>query len=132
MNSGEIVLNCPHLFSKIFFYFKGLQTPSAIALNRAIKKKEIIFSFKEIDNFIHDFYEKDCAKEYILINNSITYMYIPLTDRPPPYNDYMIPPLEYGTFFRHNLLSYRELDYDVSDYNDLFSFMEIIPHIAEY
>lgn len=132
MDSSQLVYNAPHIISKILFYFKGLQTPSAIAMNKAIKKKEIIFSFKDIDDFINDFYEKDCSKEYLIINNDITYMYIALSDRPPPYNEYMIPPLEYGSFFRHNLLSYREEDFNIQDYNMLFEFMEIIPHLLEY
>tara|TARA_R110002073_G_scaffold88504_4_gene210031 strand:- start:2031 stop:2264 length:234 start_codon:yes stop_codon:yes gene_type:complete len=42
MNSAEIVFNQPHLFSKIYYEFNGISTPSCIAFNKALKEHKII------------------------------------------------------------------------------------------
>ena len=129
---GDLIFYQPHLFNKIIFYFKGLSTPSAIAMNQAFHNKELVRQFNDIDPWIGDFYEEYCAKEYLVLENNITTMYIPHTTRPDIENPYEIPPLEYGSFFRKNLLSYREREWEVEDYNMLFEFIEIIPQLNDY
>ena len=102
---GDIVYNTPHLLSKILYYFGGLTTPSAIAINSSINKTEITF---KLDRLIYFFYKDFIATDYIIINNDITFMYIALTTEP---NRYLLDsPLKYGGFFRKNILSYKETD----------------------
>ena len=104
---GDIVYNTPHLLSKILYYFGGLITPSAIAINSSINKTEITFNF---DKFIYFFYKDYSATDYIIINNDFTFMYIALSTKPPDRLEWLESPLKYGTFFRKNILSYREVD----------------------
>lgn len=122
---SDIIWNTPHLINKIIFYFKGLMTPSAIAMNEAFKKKELLRDFKDLDMGIYEFYKDDVGDEYLLLDSKITFMYIAIT--PIIYDDeYLIPPLRWGTFFRHNLFSYREEHFCVEDYNRLFEDLDIV------
>ena len=125
--ASEIVFYQPHLLSKILFFFKGLQTPSAMAINEAKKKKEIMTDIKDLGEFIADFYGEDISDEYLILDNNITFMFVAITPLPMPDNDYQIPPLVFGSFFRHNLFSYRERDFSIDEYHILFEFIGIIP-----
>jgi len=103
-----------------------------MAVKEAIKTKEIVFDFITIDKGIADFYADDVGKEYVIVDNKITFLYIALTPLPDPTDLNLIPPLRFGSFFRHNILSYREKDWGVDEYNELFVFLDIIPDLIDF
>ena len=125
--SGELIYNQKHLLNRIIFFFKGLQTPSAIAMNEAKKKKELITDIADLGEVVEDFYKDDISDEYVIVDNTITFLYIAITPLPVPQNEFLIPPLIYGSFFRHNLFSYRERDFGIEEYHLFFEFVGIIP-----
>tara|TARA_R100000654_G_scaffold2545_3_gene9395 strand:- start:2159 stop:2560 length:402 start_codon:yes stop_codon:yes gene_type:complete len=104
------------IISLILYKYGGLMTPSAIAMNEAFKNKELVRDIKDIDKNLYFFYEKELPEEYLIIDNKITWILIPLTKLPDGKNEYLIPSFIYGSFFRHNVLSYKTHLWDLEEY----------------